>query len=947
MLNFTDIEHKWQQRWGEAKLFEANPKQGKKKFFCTFPYPYVNAFPHIGHLYTIMRVEALARYKRSQGYNVLFPQGWHATGTPIVSAAKRVKAREEKQIKIMADMGIEGNELKKFEKPEHWITYFVPEAEKDYKLMGLSIDWRRQFYTTNLNPYYDKFVQWQFRKLKEQNYLIKGKFPVVWDPLENCAIGDHDRSQGEGEVPQEFLLVKHKLSDGKFIVSATLRPDTILGITNLYVNPKTIYADAKIEATGEHWVISETAVQKLQQQNWKINIIGKISGTDLVGQETEEFSGQKVLVLPATFLDEHFGTGLVHSVPSDSADDLIALEELQKNEALIKKYHLDPEKVKAIQPIPCLETPIIGSFPAAHFLRKYNITSQQQRAKLEEIKKELYKLSYYEATFGKQYTQKYFSKNYVGMKVQEAKDEVKEEIIRKGWAVVYYQLTGKVVSRYLNECIVKIVDNQWFMNYSNEHWKQKAHQCLEGMQLYPEKARQQFNYVIDWLHNWACTREEGLGTKLPWDNNWLIESLSDSTVYMAYYTIVHLITKEKITEVNDDLFDYVLLGKGKAKHKSWDRMRAEFTYWYPLDFRNSGKDLIQNHLTFFIFHHTAIFPEQYWPKGIGVNGWVTVDGQKMSKSLGNMIPLREMPKRFCADAARFTILSGGESLDDPNWDSNLATACKQKLEVWHEFCKEQYNTGSMEMREIDHWLESKLHETIHGISDAMEQTLFRTASQNIFFAINQAIKWYLKRTNNRPNKRVINEVIEAQIIMLSVFCPHIAEETWEAIGKKDFVSTASWPKIIEKKINLELDCREQFIEQIMEDCNTVLKIAHVTQPKEITLIVTLPWKCTLFKDVQGLMFETKNPQEILKKILNKQEYKQYAGEIVSFLPRVIAGNRIPKKIYSDNEEACILEKEKVFFEQMYSCKIHIVLAKQSSEKKAQQAMPGKVAIMIK
>ena len=111
MLNTQKIEKKWQERWEEAKVFEADAMPGKKKFFCTFPCPYINAYPHIGHLYTIMRVEAFARYKRLHGYNVIFPQAWHATGSPIIAAAKRVQEREEKQIQMMKDMGISKEEL--------------------------------------------------------------------------------------------------------------------------------------------------------------------------------------------------------------------------------------------------------------------------------------------------------------------------------------------------------------------------------------------------------------------------------------------------------------------------------------------------------------------------------------------------------------------------------------------------------------------------------------------------------------------------------------------------------------------------------------------------------------------------------------------------------------------------------------------------------------------
>src|SRR3989344_8003578 len=169
--DFADIESKWQKKWEKGKVFEANPDK-RKKFFVNFPYPYINLSPHIGHFYTVMRVEAFARYKRLRGYNVLFPQAWHATGSPIVGAANRVKEKEPKQIDALKKEGFSEKEIRKFSKPEHWIKIFGKRWEQGFKSMGLSIDWRRNFITTSLNLYYDKFVQWQFTKLKERNYII-------------------------------------------------------------------------------------------------------------------------------------------------------------------------------------------------------------------------------------------------------------------------------------------------------------------------------------------------------------------------------------------------------------------------------------------------------------------------------------------------------------------------------------------------------------------------------------------------------------------------------------------------------------------------------------------------------------------------------------------------------------------------------------------------------
>jgi leucyl-tRNA synthetase len=207
------------------------------------------------------------------------------------------------------------------------------------------------------------------------------------------------------------------------------------------------------------------------------------------------------------------------------------------------------------------------------------------------------------------------------------------------------------------------VKDQWFIAYGNAQWKKTAHAALKKIKLYPDTARPQFTYTIDWLRNWACSREAGMGTRLSWDEKWLIESLSDSTIYLCFDTIAHLVQQVPKKELNDALFDYILLGKGKKpKVKRIEQMRKEFSYWYPFDFNSSGKDLIQNHLTFALFNHTAIFPQKLWPNGYGLNGWVTVDGQKMSKSLGNFIMMRDLSAKYGADTSRFTIMAGGEGL---------------------------------------------------------------------------------------------------------------------------------------------------------------------------------------------------------------------------------------------------------------------------------------------
>ena len=648
-IDFQQIERKWQHRWEKARIFEADADINRKKFFCHFTYPYVNAYPHLGHFYTLMRPEVFARLRRLQGFNVLFPQAWHATGSPIITAAQRVKEKEEKQLKILKDMGITDQEqLKKFENPEYWIEYFIPEFTKDFKAMGISTDWRRSYFTTELNQWYDKFIRWQFNKLKEKNYVIKGKFPVVWCTKCRNPVSDHSRSEGEGETPQEFTLLKFPLADHAnkriILVAATLRPETLFGITNLWINPKTTYIQAKVN--DEHWIISKECLDKLKFQDKSIEIEKEIKTAELLGKYVSiPKSNAKVLILPGEFCNPSIGSGIVMSVPSHAPHDWLGLVEIKNDKAIAEKYHLNFAAINLITPISLISMEGYSEHPAKDACEKRKIKSTKQLELLEEAKKDLYKAEFFAGIM------KENTGIYKGRKVEEAKEQIKKELLQSNQSNVFYELTGRVICRCLTQSIIKIVDDQWFIDYGNKEWKEIAKKALAKIRLYPELSRPQFEYTIDWLKAWACSREEGLGTKLPWDQKWLIESLSDSTIYLAFYPIAHYIQKINPEKINDLVFDYIMLDKGKQPDiEHIAEMKDEFQYWYPFDFNSSGKDLIQNHLTFALFNHTAIFPEKYWPNGYGLNGWVTVDGKKMSKSLGNFILMRDLPTKYSADA---------------------------------------------------------------------------------------------------------------------------------------------------------------------------------------------------------------------------------------------------------------------------------------------------------
>ncbi len=937
-IDWDSLTPKWMAAWKEAKLFEAEPIPGGKKYFVTFPYPYMNGYMHLGHFFTLMRVEAVARYKRLCGYNVLFPQGWHCTGSPIENAAKRIREREEKQWNIMRGMGFTDDEIPKFGDPLYWTQFFPVEARKDLESLGLSIDFRRSFITTSLNPYYDKFIRWQFTKLKEGGYVQKGKHPVVWDPKENMPVGDHDRIEGEGETPQEFTLLKFKMKDGAYIVAATLRPETVYGQTNLWVGPENSYVRARVN--GEEWILSEQAVRKLSEQEKTPQLLGTVMGKELIGQHAvAPMIHREIPVLPSTFCDMDKGTGIVTSVPSDAPDDWMGLWDLQKNSQLAETYGLDYDTLLAIKPIPIIEHEELGNMAAVAVCKEMKISSQHDRAALERAKKLVYKKGFYAG--------KLIVGTYAGMGVEKAKDLVKKDLLNAGEADILYELTGKVVSRSLNECVVKIVADQWFMNYADEAWKDKVREALAEVTLYPEKSRGQFEYVIGWLSSWACVREYGLGTKLPWDERWVIESLSDSTIYMAYYTIAHKIMKIPIDRIDNAFFDYVFLGKGSVSADISNaalELRKEFDYWYPLDYRNSGKDLIQNHLAFFLFNHVAIFPKEKWPTGIGVNGWVLVDGQKMSKSLGNFMLLRDLPGKFGVDCSRVTVLSGGEELDDPNWDSAFAVSLKGRLEQWNKFIQEHYWNGVDGMDgHLEVWLKSVLARTILETTELMDKTLFRSALQKIFFEMPRAIRHYAQRSGGRHNKQLLKSAIEVNIAMMSPFAPFYAEEVWESLKKKTLVAQARWPHAEIRAINQAVEAAEQSLMDTIADIEDVLKLAKIEQPTRITIALAPEWKYPFVEALSKLLLETRDIGAIMNALMNS-ELKAHGGDIAKLVPKFVKDPSKLRLHLTQEAELATLRDAISAISKQFGCDVEVGAHVQHA--KAAQALPGRPAVIV-
>ena len=193
------------------------------------------------------------------GKNVLFPMAFHATGTPIVGLCELIANSDPLIWGVYTKLhGIPEEELSSLNTPEKIVLYFRREAKRAMQSIGYSIDWRREFTTTD--PAYSKFIEWQYGILRRLDYVVKGSHPVRWCPHDRNPVEDHDILKGEDATIMDFALIKFRMGD-KVLPCATLRPETVFGVINLWLNPDVNYVLARVNE--ETWVVSKEAYEKL------------------------------------------------------------------------------------------------------------------------------------------------------------------------------------------------------------------------------------------------------------------------------------------------------------------------------------------------------------------------------------------------------------------------------------------------------------------------------------------------------------------------------------------------------------------------------------------------------------------------------------------------------------------------------------------------------------
>lgn len=656
LIFLKEVEKEIQSKWNNTAF--ASTARDQNKYFATFPFPYMNGRLHLGHVFTLLKADIMARFHRINGYNVLFPFGFHGTGIPISAAANKLKEEYHtqlgKQYETLKRMDIPENEIVKFTDPNYWIEYFPEMALKhDLPSLGCSIDYRRSFITTEVNPHFSSFVQWQFNKLKDLGYVTFGKKMVIYSEKDGQPCSDADRTVGEGVEIKEMKIALVNLGHyhGYVTYDETVPHGQIV----------------KSKTFDQNAIVCENNV--VMHRYFYRNYIGQNLGLINITDE-------KYIPLDFHECDISHGSGLYSS---DQSLKWIAYRE--------------PESL--------------------------------------------------------------------------------------------------IVSRSGDICIVAETD-QWYIMYDDQKWKDSVYHYVDASDMIPDPIIK--NLILETIkksHPWPCSRTFGLGTKMPFDSKYLIDSLSDSTIYMAYYTVSHLINQIPSVLLCDAIWDAIFFGKEYVIPEYSDlitEMRKEFCYWYPMDLRVSGKDLITNHLTMTLFNHLAIFGEWAMPKRIYANGHILVNGEKMSKNKGNFITLKQAVDKYGADVTRLIAATAGDDTNDGNFNEKdtdpIILSLYAETQIILDSNRVKTRIGKFHL--IDHMHLLMLVDIINKVKQAYQNMIFRDVVQYAFYELQSIRNKYLN-----PHWDILNLYCQVEIILMSPIIPH-----WSTYLSQKLDFDLQWPLIM-------------------------------------------------------------------------------------------------------------------------------------------------------
>ena len=920
------IEKKWQEKWEKDRIFEVKKDLKKEKYYVLEMYPYPSGKLHIGHLRNYTIGDCFARYKRLSGFNVLYPMGYDSFGMPAENAA--------------IDHGAN---------PEKWTDKNITTMKNQQKRIGLSYDWNRELYSHN--PNYYKYDQWFFLKMFEKGLAYKQESYVNWCPKCVTVVANEQAQGGKcwrcnSNVDQKFLsqwflkirdyadelleglnavewpekvktmqrnwigrsegsIIKFPIvGEDRTIDIFTTRPDTLFGVTFMVFAPEHPWVRDWVKGTeyeSEFEKLYEEVMHldKFERTNIDIEKKGIFIGKYAVNPMTNE----EVPVYLGNFVIYEYGAGAVMAVPGHDQRDFEFAKEFDIPIKVVIQphdYEINPEKMTR-------------AYEADGILAN--------------------------------------SGEFDGMENRNAINAITKKLDDKGMgcATINYKLRDWGISRQrFWGCPIPII-------YCDDCGTLPV--PYENLPVYLPK-----DVKFTGSGNPLETSDSFINTKCPKCGKMgkretdTMDTFVDSSWY--FFAFCDPPSVESNVPYHKDLVNYwgnVDQYIGGIEHAIMHLIYARF---YTKVARDLGlhnfDEPFQRLLTQGMINKThpycpkcnrfAMKAEMNDEKCKFCSTNYVLKSVKMSKSYGNTVDPSEIVNKYGADAARFFILFGASPKSGLEWSEEGVEFASRFIKNIFQLLSETPKEKREERTIRDTLIIYHLNKTCKEVTENLEKIAIRNA-------VNSMIQFTADLTKYKIEgviKEVFEECREKLIVLLHPIAPHMTEEIWEIIGKKGYLSLASWPSYDKKLLTEENDFQWKLMNSVIDDINSIKNIMKKEKLDEIKIIIAEEWKFKFYSVLMTLIEKTKNQGEIMKIIMKESELKPHGKAIGQTVGKILKNvGKYSKISLSTSEELSFFKDIKPIIEKKFNCPVYIAFEKDSKElKKAAQSLPGRPALII-
>lgn len=788
-MNYNEIEKKWQSIWSKSKYFEAKINNNKEKYYILveFPYPSGSGL-HVGHIKSYSALDALARLKRMQGYNVLYPMGWDAFGLPAEQYAILNKIH-----------------------PKDAVRENIKVFKDQINNLGLSFDWSREINTTD--PEYYKWTQWQFLKFYENNMAYKEKKEINW--CNSCKIG-LSNEESEGGICERC---------GSKVVKKE-KEQWILRMSD--------YAEELLEGLKDTEFVDRV---KTAQINW----IGKSEGAELNFKLKDIDDYIRVFT---TRVDTLYGVAFLVLSPEhkildkykdqiNNYEDVITYKNIASSKTEIERTDATKEKtgikligLEGVHPLTGESLPI---YVSDYVLVNYAAGALMAVPAHDDR----------DFAFAKKYN--------IGIKFIIKTNDINNPYAGEG--------------EYINSPIINGINNKFeainkMMNF------------LEDNNIGSRKT----NYK---LQDWIFSRQRFWGEPIPMvycdDCGWVAVPYEDLPVVLPDVASYEATDDGESPLANIDEFVNTSCPKcGKYGRRETDTMpnwagsswyylrymdpfnKEEYVgeepleYWNMVDYYNGGMEHATRHLLYARFWHKFFYNlglitySEPFKKRVAHGMILGENGEKMSKSRGNVINPNDMVKEYGADALRCYELFIGDYEKDSAWSTNGIKGVKRFIDRVYRL-KDKINQKALNKEVI-------INKTIKKVTEDLLSTKYNTAVSSLMILTNELEK----------EEYISKHDYEILITLLNPMAPHVTEELNELIGNNIHLAVTKWPlydegKIIDEEIEIGVQVNGKLrgsIKTKIDDSEDIIlekalandKVKNYINDKEIIKTIVIPKK---------------------------------------------------------------------------------------------------------